>query len=524
MKKKNPILSVGKTLLVAITCFLSFSCSDFFDPAQDLVQERDEHYDTVEKVRRATIGAYGQLQGLVESLVIMGDLRAELLTTTRNYDAFLEEIAEHNISPDNPYANPRPFYEVILNCNDVLSKMAKAEADPHMTEDLMFAYEAEIRTLRAWVYLQLIQTYKAVPVVKEAVDGNFPDYEPREYGEADMLNFLLAEMRWVIEQPLLDWRVFNEKNEEVSLPWRYTRINRKALLGELYLLTGNYQSASDILRDCIINAGEGKDDRYLKCSSLSGSISWGNNWETVTVNANHVSSLEHLTTIPFSKSNHQTNELLSIFSPLLTNKYLLKPTKVAVNNWKRQNNGNGDSFRGLGSSYFIYSGERADTVVNKYLRSKQGYLDDAVYTIYRAADLHLMYAEALNRTGRTDEALDVLNENLPGSPHTEGIRGRVSLEPVDLLDVADRNPEIGTQVELFEIALLEERALELAYEGKRWNSLMRFANRANRPEWLAKTVALKYREINPAKADELEAKLSDPSNWKLEMPRLKSSK
>jgi len=60
---------------------------------------------------------------------------------------------------------------------------------------------------------------------------------------------------------------------------------------------------------------------------------------------------------------------------------------------------------------------------------------------------------------------------------------------------------------------LEERALELAFEGKRWFDLMRVARRRNDPAFLANTVAAKY--SNPAVAERVKQVLSDENNWYL---------
>ncbi|BDD09960.1 hypothetical protein FUAX_23920 [Fulvitalea axinellae] len=518
MKTIDKNIRIGIRALMVALCASLFSCSDFFDPSQDLVQEKEDHYNSLDKVRRATIGAYAKLQDLVESLVVMGDLRSELMTVTYNYDAHLEEIDLHKISDDNPYADPRPFYDVILNCNDLLTNIERSYADPQMTENKQQAFKAEIRTLRAWVYFQMIQRYKTVPVLKEAVDGHFPDYQPREYNMVDMVNWLIKETEWAMEQPFLDWKLFDKDGKEVSQPWRLTRINRRALLGELYLSSGNYQKAADLFYDCIIVDGGGADELRLKCSEPTGRSKWKDLWKAVTLD-DHASSLGHLTAVPFDKSKHQTNNLLSLFSNATVNKYLLKPTARSVANWEGQElKGttflNRDIYRGFGASYSVFN---QDTIVMKYLTGKSTYRDDAVYPIYRAADLHLLYAEAINRAGKPEVALEVINESLEGSPETAGIRGRVSLQPLDLLDLRDKYPHLSSDIEIVEMALLEERALEFAFEGRRWNDLVRFATRAGKPEWLAETVAQKYKGIDDKKADELRSKLMTPSNWKLEI-------
>ena len=118
MKKKR-----GYPVLLCISLFmvssLSFPKMLTVDPAGVLAQ--DNMYQNVFDADAAVIGVYGNLMNLAESYVILNELRADLMTTTPNSDEFLRQLNEHEVSGDNPYINPRPYYEVILNCNDVLA-------------------------------------------------------------------------------------------------------------------------------------------------------------------------------------------------------------------------------------------------------------------------------------------------------------------------------------------------------------------------------------------------------------------
>ncbi|BDD11938.1 hypothetical protein FUAX_43700 (plasmid) [Fulvitalea axinellae] len=517
MKTSNNLNSGLRGLFTALLCVSMFSCSDFFNPEQDLIQEKDEHYNSLDKVRRATVGAYAGLQPLVESLIVMGDLRADLLVTTQNYDADLLEIDKHEISANNPYASPDPFYDVILDCNDILANLEKSAVDPKMTELKIEAYEAEIRTIRAWVYLQLAQTFKEVPMVKESLDGHFPGYEPRVYDFSTMLNWLVKELEWANEKSRLDWTALDE-----NPVWKKVYINRKALLGELYLLTGNFNASVDVLKDCILNDGNDADEDVLKCAPVSGTSAWKRSWFKIK---DGVSGFEHLSVIPFAKDQRQTNRLMNLFSNDKIHRYVLKPSRVAVAKWEAQElkDGSGilegDLYRGQLASYAVMD---KDTIVYKYQVGKSVNQNDAVHTIYRAADLHLLLAEALNQSGQSEDALKVINEKTVGVKESVGIRGRVGLKPVRMVDLKDQNPALASDEKaLVELALLEERAMEFAFEGRRWNTLVRFADRAGAPLILAERVASKYKQNDPQLYARLKEKLSSQDNWKLVMPELK---
>ncbi len=140
----------------------------------------------------------------------------------------------------------------------------------------------------------------------------------------------------------------------------------------------------------------------------------------------------------------------------------------------------------------------------------------------RAADIHLMLAEAYNRMG--DEvsqgyALMLLNAGVndenPKPPEfirwrgNIGIRGRVDLTSNEVPDEI-----LGEQRTLMiEDLIIAERSLELAYEGKRWFDLVRVAERRGDPTFLADKVAAKF-EGTP-EYNTIHAKLMNRDNWYL---------
>lgn len=83
---------------------------------------------------------------------------------------------------------------------------------------------------------------------------------------------------------------------------------------------------------------------------------------------------------------------------------------------------------------------------------------DAKLPIYRYADILLLRAEALNKKGRYQEALDIVNK----------VRNRVGYTMNALL--SDYTGDITAGIER---TILTERQLELVGEGKRWFDMMR---------------------------------------------------
>jgi hypothetical protein len=75
-------------------------------------------------------------------------------------------------------------------------------------------------------------------------------------------------------------------------------------------------------------------------------------------------------------------------------------------------------------------------------------------------------------------------------------------------------PGLTLAVENF---IIEESALELAFEGNRWGDLLRFALRrqATEPNFLADKIGAKFDASGSPEAGAVKARLADPANWYL---------
>ena len=122
--------------------------------------------------------------------------------------------------------------------------------------------------------------------------------------------------------------------------------------------------------------------------------------------------------------------------------------------------------------------------------------NDPNFIVYRLADVMLMRAEALAHLGvaERNEALLLINQ----------IRVRAGLDPFN--DIVD--PDTNFLVDV----ILNERAMELAMEGKRWFDLLRVAQNDNRPDVLINKVLLS-RAVGDRKA--IRARIIDPRGWYL---------
>ena len=80
-------------------------------------------------------------------------------------------------------------------------------------------------------------------------------------------------------------------------------------------------------------------------------------------------------------------------------------------------------------------------------------------------------------------------------------------------ELATRQDTVNYQIPLVEDMIVTEMALEGAFEGYRFNDLMRIALRRNDPAYLADPVSMRYGLQAPN--TELRQKLMEPKNWYL---------
>jgi hypothetical protein len=118
----------------------------------------------------------------------------------------------------------------------------------------------------------------------------------------------------------------------------------------------------------------------------------------------------------------------------------------------------------------------------------------ANWIVYRYADVLLIKAEALSQMGQFDQALEIIND----------IRKRARVEAL----------AVPFTAEAFEDVILTERALEFAFEGKRWFDLIRLGRRNNYSR-KTKLIEIIIENVPATQKLVLASKLTDPQGWYL---------
>ncbi|MGM0620428.1 MAG: RagB/SusD family nutrient uptake outer membrane protein, partial [Bacteroidota bacterium] len=167
MKKYSAIV-----VAFLVSVFVFSSCKDFLNPEQEVNITEDKLFDDWYEYRSAEMGLYGLQQKLVEQIVILGELRADLLTITQNADADMIEIYNFNISKENKYASPTNFFKLISASNKfirVLEENHPEVTDPNSPVTNYDRLYGEAICMRAWAYFNAVRIYGKVPFIHESL-------------------------------------------------------------------------------------------------------------------------------------------------------------------------------------------------------------------------------------------------------------------------------------------------------------------------------------------------------------------
>ena len=579
--------------LIYITLLMAtlVSCNKTFDKLPIAELDAANAYRNVDDANAAVMGIYGRFMALADRYVILNELRGDLLQCTVNADENLRAISTHSATADNPYASPRPFYELIINCNDVLKNFKLMFKDNRLKEAEYNQRYSDIACLRSFLYLQLgIHYGDEVRYVTDPIatidDLNDVSKFPKVPFNAlldSLINFTEAIPFKTQYTAQVSGTVGPALNMTLDgIPTNTFFIQKKMLLGDLYLWKGNYVKAATYYREIMEIGGSASSEAGFGVYKLSWSgdghyvnyvivnnfpvIDQEGGWRQIFSRGYDASyGYEWLWALPYDSKFKPDNPLIKLFSPI-GGDYLLKPSQASIDNWRSQ-----EAKDRFGTSNILY-GRFTDgrevlstgtvagqPVVMKYLYN---YIDYATklplnpftkngkFYLYRQTQLHLHFAEAANRSGYYKLASALADRGLSATfappvqtpaitnmtayqntldlpapfnfdarvsdfvPYFRGqwnrnigIRSRAGLKP----NVVPANDSLIT----IENNLINEGALEDAFEGSRWPNLLRIALRRNDPAFLADKIYAKMVKDNIPNAAAIRQKLMNKANWYL---------
>lgn len=579
---KRDLIAFG---LAAFILLSLASCKKMMDVLPEDKVDVSQTYRDRADADAVVLGIYGKFTGLGKQYILMNELRADLMDVTPNSDPYMVQLSNQNVTEDNPYASPRPFYELILNCNDALKNFNIMVKESRMSVDEYQKRYSDIGALRSWLYLQLGIQFGQVPYITNTIE-NVDDVK-------NVANYPKISFDALIDS-LIDFTSKLPYQESYAYPTGTSLIvtidgsstnkifvSKPALLGDLYLWKGEYLKAATAYKK-ILTAEDNNPNidfmfnyyrmgynsspsaetsvYYTKAqdeSTLVNSVTTG--WRSMFAlpNTNRSWNSEWVWSMPYSASFKPGNPFIEMCSSI-NGKYQVKPSQQAIDNWNAQTQRNGIPYDARGK--LSYSLESGNPVITKF--TDNGVMLTALnkggnWNILRAAGVHLKFSEAANRDGKGKLAWALLNVGIRISfyngTYLYGIKIPANISPANIdelntqmtpysepyfFDARDNSdvargiwyrnigvrtranvvplPEtLQTDVQGLEDKLIDEGALELAFEGTRWSDLMRIARRRNDPSYLADKIYQKLLKSGSPYATEARAKLMNPANWYL---------
>ena len=542
LHSRSVISHIGIATLSLLTLILS-SCSDMLSTESEMVEfERDNTLNHPTDSVYSVLGIIGKMQVIADRTVLLGEVRADLMETTEAASADLKRLANFNLSEDNKYNAVSDYYAVINNCNYYLAYVDTALQRRGRN---IFQYEyAAVKAFRAWTYLQLAQIYGAVPLVLTPVMTEMEAQKAMEQerkGIMDICQYFIKDLTPYAEVDLPRFGDINGmESQRFFIPMR-------ALLGDLCLWAGQYQEAARWYHNYLT---EKKNPILL---NYSNRITWPSVSEFVRpIDSYSVTgTTEVLSFIPMEQRvfDGVVSDLSNVFNSTEENRnYFQLTPSIAMHQLsadqtfciENRTNTQIDTIyvpkKGLNQEILVgdlrfYSNYKTSSVTrDSYSEYNADYqtiqkITRSYVPTYRRTMVYLRYAEALNRAGLPQSAFSVLkyglcqenivsyvdslerdkageliafDANVFTKENTIGIHSMGSGDsqinayytlPMPSAPLASKQDTINYQIPLVEDMIINEMALEGAFEGYRFYDLMRIALRRNDPNYLAAPIS-----------------------------------
>ena len=547
------------------------SCGDMLDTSSELVEfQEDNTLDHPTDSVYSVMGILNRMQLIADRTVLLGEVRADLVQPTEAASADLKRLSSFDFSQPNKYNQASDYYAVINNCNYFL---ANVDTALQRRGRQLFKYEyAAVKAFRAWAYLEVVKNYGQVPLVTEpmmterealaAASGPLSDIKAVcDYFIDDLTPYALVK--------LPQYEAIN------NYPSQYFFIPMRALLGDLCLWAGRYEEAARWYNSYLNDKEEPVSLNYTSRILWTSVTEFQRPDDRY--NDKVTSESEYLTIIPMEKRVFDgiVSDLCNVFCSTSENNYFcqltpsagmrnLSSSQIYCMEYKTETET--DTIyvprTGLSNDLFVgdlrlYSNFSENSVGGQDSYSEYSTLRQTIsktqrtqVITYRRNMVYLRYAEALCRAGLPQSALcvlkygicqDNLNEHVdslervaagdlvafdPTTFNQERVIGIHSLGsgdancnayydlPQPATALPSRQDTVNYQIPLVEDLIVNEMALEGAFEGYRFYDLMRVALRRGDPSYLADPVSRR----NGSPDESLRSILMDTKNWYLPLP------
>ena len=451
---------------LSIICLsgLLVGCADMMDTDSELVMfEKDNTLNHPTDSVYSIMGIIGKMQTIADRIVLLGEVRGDLMTTTEAASSDLKNLAAFNYSAENKYNAVSDYYAVINNCNYFIAHIDTTLQ--RRGRNIFTSEYAAVKAFRAWTYLQLVQAYGEVPLVVDPVmteqDARNEMSKSRS-GIVDICNYFINDLTpyALVELPRYG-NIGNYNSQQFFIPMR-------ALLGDLCLWAGRYAEAASWYHSYI------GDKNNPKTMNVSSRTFWPSNTSefnraTPSKGYSITNTNEAVSFIPMEDRvfDGVVSDLTNVYESTNENNYYFQMTPSpamlklsAAQTYCIENNTGAttdtiyvpkeglmdDILAGDLRLYSNYS-QRSTGAQDEYsefstLRQTINKIVARQITTYRLNMIYLHYAEALNRAGFPQSAFTILKYGLC----PENVATRIdSLERTEAAPLIDLDANVFTK-------------------------------------------------------------------------------
>ncbi|WP_226332646.1 RagB/SusD family nutrient uptake outer membrane protein [Echinicola marina] len=436
--------------------FATASCTDNLELTPTSIITVSGFWTSEDNAKGALNGMYVRFRDeAADNLFMWGESRSGTLSYGLQASQGLERYFENTLDPN--FSGPQwlRMYTVIHDANLIIKYVPGIDFTVVEDKNRMLA---EAYTMRAYAYFTMAKTWGAVPLVTAPTEGYDAETTFRERAAVEDV---FVQIKEDLNNAL---SLYPDNSLSVGkASWSKPAAN--ALKGDVYLWTAKRLDGGNADIQTALTALEEADVTALSLEENFDDIfRYDNKGNDEVLMAVHFRDLESGTNynnnmyIPDEQiPNDASSEVLEILgqggglnrwgpSALVTSAYSAEDQRKNATFLNITTPGEG----GQMESY-----ARVVTKLRGYVdASGRRFLDDVV--IYRYADVLLMIAEAKNALGQ-DPSAEI---NL--------VRQRAYGDDFEAHRFVDMGKEANDE------AILQERLLELAFEGKRWWDLVRF--------------------------------------------------
>jgi hypothetical protein len=401
------------------------SCSEILEPEPIDLLTDDIVLNEASDVPNVEIGLYAAFRPIIPSMVIAGDLTADMLVHNGTFTNFRElgtkQISSANASVAALWGS---IYNTVYLANFIIERLPTVTGVRSSDRDRVLA---TAHFLRGYAYFAAVYSFGGVPMVTTTnieTNRNIP-----RASQEDLLNLILDDYS----------EALGILPETPANPGYASEFAVHAALAKFYLFTGSWSNAETYATN-VINSGQfSLDSAYVN---------------VVKKDFPNESIFEVGYTI---NDDPGTNGTIGLYYLLANRREIIPSNQVIL---KLASNESGERFSSIKFDINDLKGADNGWAVDKYGTQDE---DNNNVVVFRLGEMYLIRAEARARQNKVTSAIADVNILRTRADYKSSVTNQVV-----------KTPRVGavTQSQIIQL-IEEERVYELAFEGHRWYDLVR---------------------------------------------------